>query len=189
MPDWKSAANLVRKIAENYQLPYYTLSPTYSVCRDHGYIKGEIYTCPVCGQATEVYSRITGYYRPVQNWNAGKTQEFKARKLYDVNNPEYQPKGAKAQAEVAECECEKKGSLVNKMTLFTTPTCPKCKVVKMIFDKGGVDYDTLNCYDNVDLTNAYNVTNVPTLVIPSKEGDTVLVGEADIRKFYNENLR
>ena len=189
MPDWKSAANLVKKIAENYQLPYYTLSPTYSVCRDHGYIKGEVYNCPACGQATEVYSRITGYYRPVQNWNAGKSQEFKARKLYDVNNPAYQPK---AQAEQkAECDCASKNVVPNlsKLTLFTTPTCPKCKSVKMIFDKGGVDYDTVNCYDDVDLVNAYGITNAPALVVPSENGVTVLRNESDIRKFYNENLR
>jgi ribonucleoside-triphosphate reductase len=84
LPDWRAAANLVRKIAENYKLPYYTLSPTYSVCRDHGYLSGEQYVCPVCGQKTEVYSRITGYYRPVQNWNDGKAQEFRDRKLYDI---------------------------------------------------------------------------------------------------------
>ena len=82
MPDWKSTASLVRKIAENYKLPYYTLSPTYSVCEKHGYIPGEHYTCPVCGGKSEVYSRITGYYRPVQNWNDGKSQEFKDRKVY-----------------------------------------------------------------------------------------------------------
>ena len=84
LPDWKAAANLVRKIAENYKLPYYTMSPTYSVCKDHGYLTGEQYTCPHCGQKTEVYSRITGYYRPVQNWNDGKAQEFKDRKVYDI---------------------------------------------------------------------------------------------------------
>ena len=84
LPDWKSAATLVRKIAENHELPYYTLSPTYSVCADHGYLSGEQYTCPHCGKKTEVYSRITGYYRPVQNWNDGKSQEYKDRKTYKV---------------------------------------------------------------------------------------------------------
>ena len=86
LPDWKAAATLVRKIAENYKLPYYTMSPTYSVCKDHGYLSGEQYTCPICGQKTEVYSRITGYYRPVQNWNDGKAQEFKDRKVYDIGH-------------------------------------------------------------------------------------------------------
>ena len=84
LPDWRAAANLVRTIAENYKLPYYTLSPTYSICKNHGYITGEVYECPICGEKTEVYSRITGYYRPVQNWNDGKLQEFKQRKEYVV---------------------------------------------------------------------------------------------------------
>ena len=84
LPDWKAAANLVRKIAENYKLPYYTMSPTYSVCKDHGYLTGEQFTCPICGKKTEVYSRITGYYRPVQNWNDGKAQEYKDRMVYNI---------------------------------------------------------------------------------------------------------
>ena len=86
LPDWKAAANLVRKIAENYKLPYYTMSPTYSVCKDHGYLTGEQFTCPICGEKTEVYSRITGYYRPVQNWNDGKAQEYKDRKVYNIGH-------------------------------------------------------------------------------------------------------
>ena len=90
LPDWKAAANLVRKIAENYRLPYYTMSPTYSVCKNHGYISGEEYTCPECGEKTEVYSRITGYYRPVQNFNDGKAQEFKDRRVYDIIHSSYE---------------------------------------------------------------------------------------------------
>ncbi len=86
LPDWKAAAALVRKIAENYKLPYYTMSPTYSVCKDHGYLTGEHFTCPICGKKAEVYSRITGYYRPVQNWNDGKAQEYKDRLVYDIEN-------------------------------------------------------------------------------------------------------
>ncbi len=85
LPSWKSAMELVRKIAENYKLPYYTLSPTYSICPDHGYITGEHSKCPICGKQTEVYSRITGYYRPIQNWNSGKSQEFRDRKVYDIS--------------------------------------------------------------------------------------------------------
>ena len=84
LPGWKESAILVRKIAENYELPYYTISPTYSICQEHGYINGEHFSCPHCGKKTEVYSRITGYYRPVQNWNDGKLQEFKDRKEYII---------------------------------------------------------------------------------------------------------
>lgn len=86
LPDWRAAATLVRKVAENYKLPYYTVSPTYSVCKNHGYIAGEVYECPCCHEETEVYSRITGYYRPVKNWNDGKSQEFKDRVVYDLGS-------------------------------------------------------------------------------------------------------
>jgi ribonucleoside-triphosphate reductase len=83
--DWKVTRNLVEKIATNYRIPYFTISPTYSICPDHGYITGEHYECPHCGKTAEVYSRITGYYRPVQHWNRGKKEEFKHRKEYDVS--------------------------------------------------------------------------------------------------------
>ena len=82
LPDWRAAAQLVRAIAESYRLPYYTLSPTYSVCRTHGYLAGEQHVCPQCGAETEVYSRITGYYRPLKNWNEGKAQEYADRMEY-----------------------------------------------------------------------------------------------------------
>lgn len=82
LPDWESAASLVKKIAYNFKLPYYTLSPTYSVCAKDGYIQGEHFTCPKCGRPAEVYSRITGYYRPVKNWNDGKASEFENRRTY-----------------------------------------------------------------------------------------------------------
>ncbi len=188
MPDWKSAANLVRKIAENYKLPYYTLSPTYSVCRKHGYLNGEKYTCPICGETTEVYSRITGYYRPVQNWNAGKTQEFKERKLYDVTNPAYQPtkKCDAEQCETAATEQTACAPALDGLTLFTTSTCPKCKAIKAIFDKGGVKYNVVDCYADRALVDAYGVTNAPTLVVPNGDSYTVYRGEGDIRKFYDE---
>ena len=84
LPDWKAAAELVKTISDNYKLPYYTITPTYSVCPEHGYLAGEQKVCPKCGKSCEIYSRITGYYRPVQNWNDGKTQEFEDRRTYDI---------------------------------------------------------------------------------------------------------
>ena len=193
MPDWKSAANLVKKIAENYKLPYYTISPTYSVCRKHGYIKGEVYKCPECGETTEVYSRITGYYRPVQNWNAGKAQEFKERKLYDVMNSAYKPH-SHVNAEGGEkCEACEKGDdrmKLDGLTLFTTATCPRCKAIKALFEKAGVEYTTVDCYENQSLVGAYGITNAPTLVVPKKEGGfEIYRGESEIRGFYDANLR
>ena len=110
LPDWKAAANLVRKIAENYKLPYYTMSPTYSVCKDHGYLTGEQYVCPICGAKTEVYSRITGYYRPVQNWNDGKAQEYKDRKVYNIGRSRLSHNGPLPAGEILEREMKARPS-------------------------------------------------------------------------------
>ena len=130
LPDWKSAAALVRKIAENYRLPYYTLSPTYSVCRDHGYIAGEHFTCPTCGKKAEVYSRITGYYRPVQNWNDGKAQEYKNRTVYDVlhSGPVHGTVKGAAAGRKQEAEGLKENGTEQTLYLFTTSACPNCRV-------------------------------------------------------------
>ena len=177
LPDWKAAAKLVRKIAENYKLPYYTISPTYSVCKEHGYIAGEHFVCPKCGQKAEVYSRITGYYRPVQNWNDGKLEEYKERKTYDVMNSKFDPKKDGIHAH-EECNCEEHKE-ENKPTnsnplnidrntmdlvLFTTPTCPNCKVVKRNFDQKGVKYTTIDATTRGDLVEKYHISSAPTLV-------------------------
>lgn len=135
LSDWKQAALLVRTIAENYKLPYYTLSPTYSICREHGYINGEEHFCPTCGAATEVYSRITGYYRPVQNWNDGKAQEFNERRVYD-----------------------------EPLTLVTTKTCPKCKEAKEALKKASVPFIEVFAEDNPELVREYGLTQAPTLI-------------------------
>ncbi len=165
LPDWKAAANLVRKIAENYKLPYYTLSPTYSVCRDHGYIAGEHFTCPKCGNKTEVYSRITGYYRPVQNWNDGKSQEYKERKVYDVT------KGAPHAAQAPAGEAVKEEAAANATSredgiiLFSRVTCPNCKVVAAMLDKKGIPYQKLIAEENLEAVLAFGVKQAPTLVV------------------------
>jgi ribonucleoside-triphosphate reductase (formate) len=83
--DVETCKKLVRKIAENYSLPYFTISPIFSVCQRHGYLRGEQFACPSCGEEAEVYSRIVGYYRPVQNWNLGKKSEYHDRKIYQLN--------------------------------------------------------------------------------------------------------
>ena len=170
LPGWEAAASLVRKIAENYKLPYYTLSPTYSVCRNHGYIVGEQFTCPECGEPTEVYSRITGYYRPVQNWNAGKTQEFKERKEYVIENSRLTHTGplngnATAEAVKAEPVSEIKGA-----TLFATATCPNCRIACSYLDKAGFGYTKLLADENAELAKAYGVKQAPTLIVPDGNG-------------------
>ena len=162
LPDWKAAANLVRKIAENYRLPYYTMSPTYSICKDHGYLVGEQYTCPHCGRKTEVYSRITGYYRPVQNWNDGKTQEFKERKVYDISNSHLKPR-TQAAKEVMEQEGVSEEE--TKTLLFTTKTCPNCRIVGMHLDNAHITYEKVDAEEATDLVEKYGIRQAPTLVV------------------------
>ncbi len=163
LPSWKAAASLVRKIAENYRLPYYTMSPTYSVCSEHGYLSGEVDTCPYCGKPTEVYSRITGYYRPVQNWNKGKAQEFKDRVTYS-----FQGLGEKLEKmqKIEEPETKKPETVADgRKLLFTTKTCPNCKIVKEMLNKKNVGYEIIDAEENADLCDTYGVMQAPTLVV------------------------
>ena len=183
MPNWKSAANLVKKIAENYELPYYTISPTYSVCTDHGYIAGEEYTCPICGKTTEVYSRITGYYRPVQNWNVGKSEEFKERKTYNIETS-ILTHGAPEHHE--SCVQEEKLLEVSETLLFTTKTCPNCKAAKAALDKAGISYKVIDAEENPSLAIKYGIMQAPTLVVSANGVDNVLVGLGKIRGYISE---
>lgn len=162
MPSWEATAKLVRKIAENYRLPYYTISPTYSVCSSHGYITGEIYKCPDCGHKTEVYSRITGYYRPVQNWNDGKAEEFKQRKTYEIEKSVLQNKGTNYS-----CSCETVEKKLNDILLFTTKTCPNCKMAKMLLDKAGIKYVVIDAEENKEATIKFGIKKAPTLLVPT----------------------
>ena len=188
LPDWRAAAKLVRTIAENYKLPYYTMSPTYSICKEHGYLTGEHFECPVCGESAEVYSRITGYYRPVQNWNDGKAQEYRDRKLYDAGrsilkrNPEA---GMRIGEAVLEAQEEMKAaksketdsrliSAGNGLFLFTTKTCPNCKAAKEFLKDE--NYKVVDAEENPDLSDAYGIMQAPTLV---------LVKDGEIKKFVN----
>ncbi len=180
LPDWRAAADLVRKIANNYKLPYYTLSPTYSVCRNHGYIAGEEFKCPDCGSATEGYSRITGYYRPVQNWNDGKAQEYKERKVYNISHSHLEGHGHHtACAEREETAC----TLADGLYLFKTATCPNCKVALAQLAKAGISVNEILAYENEDLAIALGVKQAPTLVVV-KDGEAVkYAGVAEIKKF------
>ncbi len=164
LPDWKACADLVRKIAENYRLPYYTMSPTYSVCADHGYIKGEHFTCPECGRKTEVYSRITGYYRPVQNWNDGKTQEFKDRQTYVIENSVLTHEGPKQTDDACGCAAPVPEENGDRLMLFVSETCPNCAMAESVLNKAGVKYERLMAGENLDLVNEYGVNQAPTLV-------------------------
>ena len=181
LPSWKSCMNLVRKIAENYEIPYYTMSPTYSVCRDHGYITGEVYQCPHCGKPTEVYSRITGYYRPIQNWNVGKTEEFKNRRTYVLENSHL-----KNERSVSACECESKEETINipqEIMLFGTKTCPNCKMAKMLLEKANIKYVWVDAEEEKEKTIALNIKKAPTLVVPNGSGFDFYENASNIKGF------
>ena len=202
LPDWKAAATLVRKIAENYRLPYYTLSPTYSVCKEHGYIAGEHFTCPTCGKKAEVYSRITGYYRPVQNWNDGKAQEYKNRTVYDILHS-----GAPAAKPVSTVKQEEQPAVGGKhatrtmvtMTkddvkiqhpdtvkyLFTTSTCPNCKIAKKMLAEE--EYQLIDAEKNPELVSRYGIMQAPTLVVIEGDETKKYVNASNIQKYVEEN--
>ena len=168
MPDWKSAAALVKKIAENYTLPYYTLSPTYSICAEHGYLAGEQHACPSCGAKTESYSRITGYYRPVQNWNDGKSQEFKDRKLYNIEASVLKKTSSDSPAVNHSAKKETKEQVKatdSRTMLFTTKTCPNCKMARSILDAGQVSYEIIDAEENEHLSKKFDIRQAPTLVV------------------------
>lgn len=184
LPDWRSAASLVHKIALNYKLPYYTLSPTYSVCRDHGYISGEHFVCPTCGNKAEVYSRITGYYRPVQNWNDGKSQEYKNRTLYDIGVSKIK-KGHKSIVTISEEEVEMTAVSGMERLLFTTSTCPNCKIAKQMLD--GEEYKVIDAEVHPDLAEKYGVMQAPTLVVLHGKESKKYVNASNIQK-YLENV-
>ena len=185
LPDWQAAATLVKKIAENYRIPYYSISPTYSVCREHGYIVGEHFSCPECGGVTEVYSRITGYYRPVQNWNDGKAQEYKERKLYDLGKSHLSHQGVK-NPEAMPVTAAPVEETVGVM-LFTTPTCPNCKIAKMKLDKAGIAYDVINANENPDLVSRFGVKGAPTLIVAGSKKYDMYKGVSDIIKYIEAN--
>ncbi|NLK29171.1 MAG: ribonucleoside triphosphate reductase [Clostridiales bacterium] len=184
LPDWQAAAKLVRAIAENYKLPYYTLSPTYSVCRNHGYLAGEQFICPHCGENAEVYSRITGYYRPVQNWNDGKVQEYKNRKIYDIAKSRQMPVGEfnfeRKQTTASLCEGE------DGLYLFTTKTCPNCAIAKEYLK--GIPYTVVDAEENVELTSRFRIMQAPTLVEIKNGQVKKYVNASNIKKFTEEEL-
>lgn len=186
LPDWKAAAGLVRKIAENYKLPYYTISPTYSICAEHGYIAGEHFTCPVCGAKAEVYSRITGYYRPVQNWNDGKTQEYQNRKMYDVAGPSLQCKPA-VPIENKRDDAEPAVLGEGVKYLFTTKTCPNCAMARELLN--GSDYLVVDAEEHPELVTKYEVMQAPTLVVVYNGKTEKYANASNIKRFVERNAK
>ena len=177
MDSWQACASLVKKIAENYKLPYYTISPTYSICRDHGYLNGEVKTCPYCGADTEVYSRITGYYRPVANWNDGKMEEYKHRKTYNLDNSNLK------------CSQAKEEENDNKIVLVKTSTCPNCKMAETLLDKEKVVYEKLDANLNKEFCEEYGIKQAPTLVIFNKDKVKKITNVSNIKKYLKETYQ
>ena len=201
MPDWKAAANLVKKIAYNFKLPYYTLSPTYSICESHGYIAGEHFSCPHCGKATEVYSRITGYYRPVRNWNDGKSSEFENRKTYEpeelfsVNRNlleeagvEMPRVGTQTLGRASRVEAPKSNSDAEKVILVTTKTCPNCQAAKNYLNQAGIEYDVILAdeADGAEIAVQYNISAAPTLIVQSGEEAELYSNVSNIRAYIGK---
>ena len=189
LPDWQAAASLVRKIAENHKLPYYTMSPTYSVCAEHGYLNGEQFTCPICGRKAEVYSRITGYYRPVQNWNDGKSQEYKDRKVYKPSSSILREVAqavetpVAAPVEEAPAPVAEKTVSGGKLMLFSRVTCPNCRVVEGLLSKAEIPFQKLIADENLDLCRELGIKGAPTLVVTDGESYESYYGVPEIKKY------
>ena len=183
LPDWEAAAKLVHTIAENFKLPYYTLSPTYSICAEHGYLSGEHKVCPVCGKKAEVYSRITGYYRPVQNWNEGKTQEYKNRTVYEPGRSVLK-KGAAG--EIRDKMMVKKAEISAGTYLFTTKTCPNCRMAKQFLQN--MDYEVVDAEENAELATRFGIMQAPTLVVIKNGQIQKMTNASEIRKFAENTV-
>jgi ribonucleoside-triphosphate reductase len=181
LSSWKEAAIMVKKIADNFKLPYYTLSPTYSICPEHGYIAGEHFSCPTCGTTTEVYSRITGYYRPVQNWNIGKSKEFVTRKVYDLEKSVLDKDTRKSEKEISKISTKAD----DRMMLFTTPTCPNCKIAKRFLDESGIIYQVVDASEQVELAKEFGIMQAPSLVCINN-GEVSIYSNASSIKSYCE---
>ena len=187
IPDWKACASLVKKIAENYRLPYYTMSPTYSVCKNHGYIVGEVKKCPVCGEKTEVYSRITGYYRPVNNWNDGKTKEYEMRKEYKIEEEKAcDTKSTEKAEKKEETKQSTKTNAAKGYLLFGTKTCPNCEIAKKKLKEKNVAYEFIDAEEMPGLTQKYDVMSAPTLIRINEDGYDKVVNASNIINFVDK---
>lgn len=183
LPDWQAAAKLVKTIANNYKLPYYTMSPTYSICAEHGYLVGEHFKCPHCGKTTEIYSRITGYYRPIQNWNEGKSQEYKDRQEYKTDFSALAFNQEAACTDIKEVNVSEEKT--DEIILLTTKTCPNCKTVKDSLQKLNISYQEIYADEDVDFCKRNSVMTAPTLLVPSEDGYNKYVNASNIIVYLN----
>ncbi|MFC1478289.1 ribonucleoside triphosphate reductase [Candidatus Margulisiibacteriota bacterium] len=171
--DLETCKNLVKKIAYNYRLPYFTITPTFSVCPDHGYLKGEHFFCPECGTESEVYTRIVGYYRPEQNWNLGKKSEYKQRVEFEVKEGITAPKETAPVKEpqtvtssIAEVTTTAQGK-VTTYKMFYSDTCPNCPPVKNYMANLDLNGEMHNASTEEGLNEArkYGVYSTPAVIL------------------------
>ena len=160
------------------------MSPTYSICADHGYITGEHFNCPICGRDAEVYSRITGYYRPVRNWNDGKSQEFRDRLEYNIKDAiAYEPAVEAESIKAASTPVATYTVAEDTLYLFTTATCPNCKIAKAILDREGVEYSAILAEENAELAAEFGIRQAPTLVVVNGENVQKYAGVANVKRY------
>ncbi len=175
LPNAESCKNLVRKIAENTKLPYFSITPTFSVCPSHGYLIGEHPTCPEpeCGQTTEVYSRIVGYFRPVQNWNVGKKQEFKDRITYKPTM-EITDKSPEIPLNI-ETETPSANKF-SKILVFTQKSCPRCPSMKQylqINTNGDLEEIDAGTEEGLKIAKNYGIMSTPTVVFLDNDNSVI----------------
>ena len=157
------------------------------MCKHHGYLTGEQFTCPYCGESAEVYSRITGYYRPVQNWNAGKTQEYKERREYVIENSHLTHNGpiyADKQTEAPAAPAEAADAKEKRTILFSRVSCPNCTMAANYLAKAGVEYEKVLADEHMDMAREFGVKQTPTLVVTDGEGGFAKYAGAGAIKQY-----
>ncbi|MBW2989755.1 ribonucleoside triphosphate reductase [Candidatus Woesearchaeota archaeon] len=146
----ESCRELVKKIASNTQLPYFSISPTFSICPSHSYIAGEVPKCPDCGAETEVYSRIVGYYRPIKQWNNGKKEEFRKRVEFSEKKAfekKLEIKAVIGEQGISVSDTEglisNSSGIINRFRIFSLPHCDKCAAAKEYLN-GKVEGETVD---------------------------------------------
>ncbi|MFA5928499.1 MAG: ribonucleoside triphosphate reductase [Candidatus Margulisiibacteriota bacterium] len=180
--DPQACKNLVKKVAYNYRMPYFTITPTFSVCPDHGYLKGEHFFCPECGHESEVYTRIVGYYRPVQNWNLGKKSEYKERQefAYKTNSEQGMIPMLTLEQKIDNFNLQStvkmlKGSRVAGFKLFYTDTCSNCPPVKDYVAKLDLQGEFINATteEGLDEAKKYGIYSTPSVILFDQESNIV----------------
>ena len=163
------------------------MSPTYSICKEHGYLSGEQDVCPKCGAPTEIYSRITGYYRPVQNWNDGKLQEYNNRVEYDIENSVLKRPSSQVVTftDIDDIDGEVDVQAPEEIRyLFTTKTCPNCKLAKEYLTN--ISYIPIDAEENAELALKYKVRQAPTLVVVNGDQSTKYANASNIKKYAED---